>query len=232
MIHFLGIRLSNLTIPNGVYSALEEAKITESVLYSFNDVVLRWIGLDNWTYSLKFDVTKEEITHQQVLLVFHGLDTLADIYLNKQLLGSTDNMFVRYRFNVKKEMIIGTNELIVKFQSAVTGAKNLNITVPPQCPPLTYSGECHVNLIRKMQASFAWDWGLAAPSVGIWQKVYLELYDSALIRDITYKLIDGDLKEEEPSVEDELFWSIIINVHMETGLQTETIDGVMTFEIL
>ena len=194
--------------------------------------MLRWIGLDNWTYLLNFDVTKEEITHNQVLLVFHGLDTLADIYLNKQLLGSTDNMFVRYRFNVKKEITLGTNELIIKFQSAVTGAKNLNMTVPPQCPSLTYSGECHVNLIRKMQASFAWDWGLAAPSVGIWQKVYLEFYDSALIRDITYKLIDGDLNEEESSVEDELFWSIVINVHMEIGFQMEEIDGVMTFEIL
>lgn len=201
-------------------------------MYSFNDVELRWIGLDSWTYSLKFDVTKEELTHDQALLVFHGLDTLADIYLNEQLLGSTDNMFLRYRFDVKNEMTEGTNELIIKFQSAVTGAKNLNITVPPQCPPLTYSGECHVNLIRKMQASFAWDWGLAAPSVGIWKKVFLELYDSAVIRDITYKLIDGDLNEEEPSVEDELFWSIIINIHMETGVQTKAIEGVMSFEIL
>ncbi|CAO1424510.1 unnamed protein product [Diamesa serratosioi] len=226
------VELSSLSIPNGVYSALEEAQVTESVLYSFNDVALRWIGLDKWTYSLHFEVTKDELTHSQVLLAFHGLDTLADIYLNEQLLGSTDNMFVRYRFDVKKKMIVGKNELVIKFQSAVTGAKNLNMTIPPQCPPLTYSGECHVNLIRKMQASFAWDWGLAAPSVGIWQKVYLELYDSAQIRDVTYKLIDGDLKEEEESVEDDLFWSIIISVHMETGLQMEVLEGVMSFEIL
>lgn len=201
-------------------------------MYSFNDVELRWIGLDKWTYSLKFQVTKDELTHSRVLMTFHGLDTLADIYLNNQLLGSTDNMFVRYRFDVKKEMIVGVNELVIKFQSAIQGAKNLNMTIPPLCPPLTYSGECHVNLIRKMQASFAWDWGLAAPSVGIWQKVYLELYDSAQIRDITYKLIDGDMNEDEESVEDELFWSIILSVHMETGLQMDEIEGIMSFEIL
>jgi hypothetical protein len=29
-------------------------------------------------------------------------------------------------------------------------------------------GECHANFIRKMQASFSWDWGPAFPSMGLW----------------------------------------------------------------
>lgn len=40
--------------------------------------------------------------------------------------------------------------------------------VPPLCVPDEYNGECHVNHIRKMQASFSWDWGPAFPSVGLW----------------------------------------------------------------
>lgn len=53
-------------------------------------------------------------------------------------------------------------------------AKNLaeeqarNYVVPPKCVPSEYNGECHVNHIRKMQASFSWDWGPAFPSMGIW----------------------------------------------------------------
>lgn len=31
-----------------------------------------------------------------------------------------------------------------------------------------HQGECHANFIRKMQASFGWDWGPAFPSVGLW----------------------------------------------------------------
>ncbi len=50
-----GIELKNQTIPSGVYSALEEAGITDSILYGYNDVNLRWVGKDNWTYSLVFD---------------------------------------------------------------------------------------------------------------------------------------------------------------------------------
>lgn len=42
------------TIPSGVYSALEDANITGSVLYSYNDVNFRWIARDNWTYTLNF----------------------------------------------------------------------------------------------------------------------------------------------------------------------------------
>lgn len=40
--------------------------------------------------------------------------------------------------------------------------------IPPFCVPGDYHGECHVNYLRKMQASFGWDWGPAFPSVGIW----------------------------------------------------------------
>lgn len=50
----VGIRLVDQTIPSGVYSALEDANITGSVLYSYNDVNFRWIARDNWTYTLNF----------------------------------------------------------------------------------------------------------------------------------------------------------------------------------
>lgn len=50
-----GIQLTDQLLPSGVYSALEDAKITESVLHSYNDVKLRWIAYETWTYLLKFN---------------------------------------------------------------------------------------------------------------------------------------------------------------------------------
>lgn len=50
-----GIELKNQSIPSGIYSALEEANVTASIFDSYNDVNLRWIGNDNWMYSLVFD---------------------------------------------------------------------------------------------------------------------------------------------------------------------------------
>ena len=41
------------------------------------------------------------IYKNNVDLVFEGLDTISEIYLNNIRLGGTDNMFVKYRYNVK-----------------------------------------------------------------------------------------------------------------------------------
>lgn len=68
---------------------------------------------------------------------------------------------------------------MVLFSSAVKEAEALyteqalKYVVPPKCVPSSYEGECHVNHIRKMQASFSWDWGPAFPSMGIWYFSYL-----------------------------------------------------------
>lgn len=64
------------------------------------------------------------------------------------------------------------NNLSVRIYSPITAAidtaHSLPHHSPPECNPTLYHGECHVNVLRKMQASFAWDWGPAFPSIGIW----------------------------------------------------------------
>lgn len=94
-----------------------------------------------------------------------------------------------------------------------------------------------MNQLRKMQASFSWDWGLAAPSVGIWfvsfvsqwrvlemnkstqnewikysrKPVVLEVYDTAIIRDVTYSL---------KSIDD--YWKFDLTVHLECGVGSQS----------
>ncbi len=50
-------------------------------------------------YQTKFDFKGD--SENNVDLVFEGLDTISEIYLNDIKLGGTDNMFVKYRYNVK-----------------------------------------------------------------------------------------------------------------------------------
>lgn len=231
-------------LPSGVYSELEKANITESVLFSYNDVELRWVGLEDWNYTLEITMSDEDIStlkaREFVVITFHGLDTLATITLNNETLGSTKNMFVRYRFDVRDLLVVGTNTLKVEFTSPVRAASLLNLNsdreIPPACPPGVYNGECHINLLRKMQSSFAWDWGLAAPSMGLWKEVYLEYYDSINIRDITHKLIDGPLETEIEKEGDESenhdIWTIQVFLHIETGLRNVEIDGVVQIELV
>ncbi|KAG4075854.1 hypothetical protein HA402_003680 [Bradysia odoriphaga] len=134
-------------------------------------------------------------------------------------------MFIRYRYNLKNRLKPTNNSLRVEILSPIQVAKflaNANKLTPPECPPTRYNGECHMNFVRKMQASFAWDWGLAAPSMGIWKKVQLELYQSAIIQDLTYYLDES--KE---------MWFVHLTIHFETESENNstTVEGNLTVEV-
>ena len=49
--------------------------------------------------------------------------------------------------------------------------------MPPTCPPKVQHGECQVNMIRKQQCSFSWDWGPAFAPIGINSPVILNILD-------------------------------------------------------
>lgn len=135
----------------------------------------------------------ENNPYQYINLVFDGLDTFSKIYLNDELIGKSDNMFVKFIFNITPYVKVcylswnpyvlyclhsycfqENNNLTIKFDSPIKTAEYLymkqaeDYIVPPKCVPKEYNGECHANFVRKMQASFSWDWGPAFPSVGIW----------------------------------------------------------------
>ena len=62
----------------------------------------------------------------------------------------------------------------MKFKSPIRAANEayrkqlVDHLVPPKCVVPAFKGECHANHIRKMQASFSWDWGPAFPNMGVW----------------------------------------------------------------
>ena len=65
------------------------------IVIRFNDVEYRWVSYQNWTYSLVFALTKEQVNMDNIMLDCHGIDTVASVYLNGGLVNTTDNMFVR-----------------------------------------------------------------------------------------------------------------------------------------
>jgi len=122
-------------------------------------------------------------------------------------------MFVRYSYEVSS-LLQAENFLEVEIQSPVVAAlaranalKEAKKSVPPECPNERYHGECHMNMLRKMQASFSWDWGPAAPSAGIWKNVELEIYEVAVIREV-----DVDVSRVNGS-----YWNMHIRCFLDAG---------------
>ena len=84
-----------------------------------NEFRLQWIGLTDWEYQTTFQVDSVALGHGHVDLVFDGLDTFADVYLNDQAILHPDNMFRHWRIPTKTLLKPGANTLRVVFHSAV-----------------------------------------------------------------------------------------------------------------
>ncbi|MBQ0105728.1 MAG: hypothetical protein KBT47_06815 [Armatimonadetes bacterium] len=116
-------------------------------------------------YSRKF--TAEKTENQE--LVFEGLDTICDIYLNGEFLAHTDNMMTEHTFDVSDRLIKGENEILIKFSPTYFEA--MKYDYPLHTYPQPTTGESL--FIRKAGSCFGWDIMPRANSCGIWRDVYL-----------------------------------------------------------
>jgi len=202
-------------VPGSIYTDLYNGGVLAHgpLFYRLNDLNYRWVSFENWTYSLEFDVESSVSDYSVVDLVFNGVDTVARIALNDVTLGSTNNMFVRYKFDVKSILRVTRNVLTVDFQSPVEYAKikydqqALNYPILPTGLVPEYQGEDHANHIRKMQSSFSWDWGPAFPTIGLWHTVQLEAHDTVVVRDVSVETARTAGKD---------FWIVTLALHCET----------------
>ncbi|XP_045208111.2 beta-mannosidase-like isoform X1 [Mercenaria mercenaria] len=176
-------------VPGSMYTALIANNTIGDPYYRKNDQLYRWIGQDDWTYTRTFTLTSDILQYRAVVLVCEGLDTVSTVIVNNKTVGTSDNMFVRYVYDIKSALVVGENTIYVEFRSAPKYveeiAKKRQYPILPLCVPPEYHGECGANLIRKTQCSFSWDWGPSFPTQGIWKDIYIQGYDTVVMRDVT-----------------------------------------------
>jgi len=88
-------------VPHAVQYALIKAGIIQNVFESAaNAEAAVWVANSDWLYQKQFDLPKDVLAFPNVVLQLNSIDTFADAYVNDTLIGSTDNMFVRYQFDL------------------------------------------------------------------------------------------------------------------------------------
>jgi beta-mannosidase len=152
-----------------------------------NEFRLQWIGLTDWEYQTVFQVDASALAHERADLVFDGLDTLADVYLNDQSILHSDNMFRHWRIPAKAVLKPGPNTLRVVFHSAVEKmlpyVKSLAYVLP-SISTHNFGNEEDIATApytRKAPYHYGWDWGPRYMTEGIWQPVRLEIWDALRI---------------------------------------------------
>ncbi|WP_079241067.1 beta-mannosidase [Chryseobacterium indologenes] len=170
-------------VPGTVHLDLMNSKVISDPYQDENENKVQWIENEDWDYQTAFTVSTLELKNDNINLVFHGLDTFSEIYLNGKLLKKTDNMFRIWTIPVKQYLKAGRNTVQIKFKSAVNTGKELAKKVPFTMP------ESPRSFVRKAQYQFGWDWGPRLVTAGIWKDVQLEFWNNAKI--ITVKDIQN-----------------------------------------
>ena len=73
-------------VPGTVHQDLINHKQLPDPFYGINEQKIQWVENEDWEYRTAFTVTPEQLKRDDAQLVFEGLDTYADVYLNGALL--------------------------------------------------------------------------------------------------------------------------------------------------
>lgn len=164
-------------VPGSVYGDLLSASKMEDPFWKDNEEAALKLMDEDYEYILNFECDEDLQGKTEVLLVFEGLDTLADVYLNDVFLGHANNMHRIWKYQVKK-YIKNDNVLKVIFKSPTKFIKEAYEKAPTRGTEDAMDGFVH---IRKAHYMFGWDWGAHLPDAGIWRPVYLLGIDKAEI---------------------------------------------------
>lgn len=182
-------------VPGVVHTDLLRHGIIENPYIGLNERGVQWIDKEDWVYETSFRITEEMLKKERIDLCFDGLDTYADVSLNGEKILEADNMFRRWRIDVKKMLKSGDdadgNVLRVYFHSPV------KVDMPKwEKHPNLYgaSNDQSENgglldrklsvFARKAGYHYGWDWGPRLVTSGIWRDVFLEAWDGVRISDV------------------------------------------------
>jgi beta-mannosidase len=179
------------TVPGTVHTDLLNNKLIPDPFYRDNESRLQWVGQEDWEYSTSFNVDEATLNKQHIELLFEGLDTYAEVYLNNQLIVSADNMFRTWKANVKVLITKENNQLHIIFRSADKAADSLSRSYP-----LKHPSESPRNFTRKAQYHFGWDFAPKLVTCGIWRKIKLEAWDYVSNEEIK-KIVDTTIHKKQ-----------------------------------
>lgn len=182
------------TVPGVVHTDLLANGLIPDPYVELNMRSVQWIDKEDWEYETEIELSPEILEKENIRILFNGLDTYADVYLNDEKILSADNMFRRWEVDIKNRIRPGKNKLKVYFHSPV------KIDMPKwEAEPIKYEaindqsedgglGKRRISpWARKSGYHYGWDWGPRLVTAGIWRPVEITAWDTARISDVFYQ---------------------------------------------
>jgi len=176
-------------VPGGVHESLIAAGTLSDPRVGGHELDAAWIEEREWWYRARFS-TPERDGAETVRLVFDGLDTITDIWLDDALLGHHENQFTPASFDITEALTVDAEREHV-----------LLLRFTPPLPSQPAEGEepegngprgpmRRVRHLRKAAFSWGWDFGPRLPSIGIWKPVRLEVGGGTRVTGHRVTLVD------------------------------------------
>ncbi|MCM3631268.1 glycoside hydrolase family 2 protein [Paenibacillus glycanilyticus] len=178
-------------VPGCVHTDLLKNGLIPDPFVGTNEKDLQWIDKKVWEYESVFDASSELLGHSRLELVFEGLDTYADVYLNESLILSANNMFRTWTVDAKPHVREKDNRLYIRFRSPVEEglskleAYGTGLPAPNDDSVIGGLEGKKVSVFsRKAPYHYGWDWGPRLATSGIGKPVYLRGWSGARISDL------------------------------------------------
>ena len=173
------------TVPGVVQWDLQKHEIIPNFCQELHEQDVQWVGERDWLYRCRFDWSPpegESLPADVTALCFGGLDTIATVWLNGQRILESDNMFLSHRVPVGAVVRDGENELVILFESALRVGRARQDAATPR--PV-WNGDSSRVYVRKAQYQYGWDWGPCLLTAGPWRPIWLEVYPSGRLADVS-----------------------------------------------
>lgn len=168
------------TVPGCVHTDLLTAGRIPDPWFRDQEKDTLWVWEKDWVYECGLHCPEAVTRMPFQRLRFEGLDTLCRVELNGVLLGAADNMHRTWEWDAAPHLKPGQNRLRITFPSprGLLLSKDAEHSLPQW--NLYHSDFLGKSYLRKMACAFGWDWGLMAPTAGIWRAASLIAYTRRL----------------------------------------------------
>lgn len=166
------------TVPGGVLADLIAARLVDDPRLADHEAAARWVGWTTWEYRRTVEVSGEAQHHE---LCFDGLDTVAEVRWDGQVVARTRNMHRRHRVDLTGRADPGPHQLSVRLGAPEVEGRAARERVGGARPN---AYDRPYEALRTMACKFGWDWGPDFPDAGLWRDVRWEQWSGARVRDV------------------------------------------------
>ena len=164
------------SVPGNFELDMYNAGLIGDPFYADNPHKIQELENRHLWYATEFDF---EGNSDSAYLRFEGIDTFASVYLNGELVGNADNMFIAHEFKVGN-INSGKNELLVHIKPTVIEARKYEYQMDVFTHLRYNAGSLGV---RKPAHMFGWDIFPRFVSGGMWRDVWLVEKKADYIKD-------------------------------------------------